>query len=398
MIEARVPGKLYIAGEYAVVEPGETAVLVAVDRYLTARLTEATGAGRVSSSVYGGTPLTWVRDRDTGRIVHQRAQLDYVVSAIDTVEQLRAGMGVAPRYFDLDIVSELDDASGRKYGLGSSGAVAVAVVQVLDEFYGLGLSLADRCKLALLATIEISPRASGGDLAASTFGGWIRYASPDRASLRAHRAAHGVHATLTSTEAWTGFDVTPLPDPRGLQLLVGWTGSPASTDQLVAEVGSPARAASVQSAAQESPASAGVSGRPPSFIEQSRRCVDSLVASIVDGDPAAALAAVSEARRLLQQLGASSGIVIETPQLHQLCEIAERHDAAAKPSGAGGGDCGIALLPTGTDIEGILREWESNDILRLPLSVTTAFTERFGPAHRTGSESPAAPATRERHD
>ena len=31
MIEVSVPGKLYIAGEYAVVEPGYPAVIVAVD-------------------------------------------------------------------------------------------------------------------------------------------------------------------------------------------------------------------------------------------------------------------------------------------------------------------------------------------------------------------------------
>src|SRR5690606_6216463 len=104
-----------------------------------------------------------------------------------------------------EIVSELDDDSGRKYGLGSSGAVTVAVVAVLNEFYELQLTQEERCKLALLATIEISPRASGGDLAASTFGGWVRYVSPDRAALRRYRASHGVQAALASEDAWSGF-------------------------------------------------------------------------------------------------------------------------------------------------------------------------------------------------
>ena len=35
MIEASAPGKLYIAGEYAVVEPGHPAILVAVDQFIT---------------------------------------------------------------------------------------------------------------------------------------------------------------------------------------------------------------------------------------------------------------------------------------------------------------------------------------------------------------------------
>ena len=35
------PGKLYVAGEYAVVEPGHPAILVAVDRFLTVELEPA---------------------------------------------------------------------------------------------------------------------------------------------------------------------------------------------------------------------------------------------------------------------------------------------------------------------------------------------------------------------
>ena len=41
MIETRAPGKLFIAGEYAVVEPGQPAVLIAVDRCITVQLTES---------------------------------------------------------------------------------------------------------------------------------------------------------------------------------------------------------------------------------------------------------------------------------------------------------------------------------------------------------------------
>jgi phosphomevalonate kinase len=41
----------------------------------------------------------------------------------------------------------------------------------------------ERFRLALLATIHVAPKASGGDLAASTFGGWIAYTAPDRARL-----------------------------------------------------------------------------------------------------------------------------------------------------------------------------------------------------------------------
>lgn len=35
MIEATAPGKLYIAGEYAVVEPGHPAIIVAIDQFIS---------------------------------------------------------------------------------------------------------------------------------------------------------------------------------------------------------------------------------------------------------------------------------------------------------------------------------------------------------------------------
>ena len=38
MIQVKAPGKLYVAGEYAVTEPGYKSVLIAVDRFVTLQL------------------------------------------------------------------------------------------------------------------------------------------------------------------------------------------------------------------------------------------------------------------------------------------------------------------------------------------------------------------------
>ncbi|WP_449277245.1 phosphomevalonate kinase [Leucobacter sp. GX24907] len=355
MIETRAPGKLFIAGEYAVVEPGQPAVLVAVNRYISVRLAESHEAGRIRSSEYGRAPLVWVREPDGNAIAVEHRPLDYVLSAISTMEQLRAELGAAPRYFDLDISSELDDTSGRKFGLGSSAAVTTAVICAIDEFYDLGLTRTERFKLALLATIEVAPNASGGDLAATTFGGWIRYTSPDREALRLHRAVHGVARTLRSEE-WAECTITRLPPPDALRLLVGWTGSPASTEQLVRSVRRPDEADPLVY---------------DSFVAESRICVDALVESLESGG-AGAIACLRRARRLLQRLEAASRMRIETEQLQALCDVAEQYEAAGKPSGAGGGDCGIALVGEADRTREILLGWEAHDIRHLNLSVHPA--------------------------
>ena len=67
-------------------------------------------------------------------------------------------------------------------------------------------------------------------------------------------------------------------------------------------------------------------------------------------------------RKLLKQLSVSSGIVLETPELKTLCDVAEEYGSAAKLSGAGGGDCGIALCFDDMTAKKITTKWEKNGI------------------------------------
>lgn len=351
VIETKAPGKLFIAGEYAVVEPGEPAVLVAVDRFITVRLTRSEDSGRVHSSEYGRLPLVWRREGQ--EIILDHHPYDYVMSAIATVDRLCAERGVAPAYFDLHISSELDDSSGRKFGLGSSAAVVVATIAALNEFYGLGLSLEERFRLSLLTAIQVAPKSSGGDIAASTYCGWIRYTAPDRGRLRSYLEEHTVTETLRAP-AWEDFSVRALPAPGTAELLVGWTGSPASTEALV------------DGMSHRSPAS-----HPDyqEFLAASRKDVDTFVSALESGDTAVQLDVLRHVRRLLQRLGTASGIIIETQTLATLCDSAEALGAAAKPSGAGGGDCGIVLVPDTVDPAEITRMWAEHSIRPLDLVV-----------------------------
>ena len=121
MISASAPGKLYIAGEYAVVEPGHRAVLVAVDRFITVRVTVAEHAGRITSDLYATRSLTWYRRLEDDVLEVEEQFDDYVVSAIRVVEQMVREKCGSMRFFDMDVSSELDDGSGRKLGLGYRG-------------------------------------------------------------------------------------------------------------------------------------------------------------------------------------------------------------------------------------------------------------------------------------
>ncbi|WP_368045939.1 phosphomevalonate kinase [Actinomyces radicidentis] len=360
-VSRRAPGKLYVAGEYAVVEPGHRAVLVAVNRFITVTVSpvhdSGRRSGRIASSLYAGGTRSWRRRPEDGTALVEGAPVDYVLSAIRLVESLVRERGGELRLFDLDVDSQLDDASGRKLGLGSSAAVTVATVRSVAAFYGLRLTDTEVYKLCLLASDSVEPIGSAGDLAASTFTGWVDYSSPDRIWMREERVERSVDDMLLAD--WPGLRIERLEPPVGVDLLVGWTGDPASTAGLVADVQHGAHSAAPAALDYEE------------FLAGSQACLAGLVRSMESGDLDAVAARVQEDRTLLAGLAASTGVTIETPLLTRLVEIAREHGAAAKSSGAGGGDCGIALCPPHVDERAILAGWMAVGVVPLDLAIHT---------------------------
>lgn len=98
-VTRHAPGKLFIAGEYAVLEPGHPAILVAVGRGVAVTVSATTGADVVVESDLHPA-ATRLRRRDgelagIGADDAHRAQesLGQVTSAIEVVDQLLAERG-----------------------------------------------------------------------------------------------------------------------------------------------------------------------------------------------------------------------------------------------------------------------------------------------------------------
>jgi len=357
-VVARAPGKLYIAGEYAVVEPGHRAVLVAVNRFITLRVTPCSPAGgyagTIRSRLYDTGSRPWRHRPQDGLAEAVGGDDDYVISAIRVVEALVAEGGGRLGSFNLGISSELDEADGRKLGLGSSAAVTVATVRAVAGFYGLSLDDSRVYKLAMLASDAVQPIGSGGDIAASAVTGWVDYASPDRVWLRRARQraqARGGTGDLLESD-WPGLCLRRLPVPS-VRLQVGWTGAPASTPALVADVQTRSHGADDYTV----------------FLRDSQDCLARLITAIEDDDAARIMRQIARNRALLAGLSRIGGRTIETTELARLVEIALDHGATAKSSGAGGGDCGIALCPPATDLVALRAAWETAGIRPLDLSV-----------------------------
>ncbi|MDO5694630.1 MAG: hypothetical protein Q4G38_02940, partial [Aeriscardovia aeriphila] len=134
-------------------------------------------------------------------------------------------------------------------------------------------------------------------------------------------------------QAWPDLVIEQVSEAANLEIEVGWTGKPASTKALVKKAAKPVEPAKYQA-----------------FLHASARSVDALRA-LVSAPTGAAVSApagelasvVAELRAQLNELSALRDVPVETDELRRGIEIALAHGFAAKSSGAGGGDCLIAL-------------------------------------------------------
>jgi phosphomevalonate kinase len=183
-LRVSAPGKMMIAGEYAVLE-GAEAVVASVDRRALVTLSAGTQVNAMPPEVSA-----------TRALVEQR-------------------LGAVPGALALD-VSALQQ-SGKKLGLGSSAAAAAATAGVLLRAHGRDLGDPNVRALALELALEghrsVAPQGSGADVAASVLGGFVRF----------RRLGDGV-------------ETHALPWPQALHCVVVWTGEPARTNVLVAKV------------------------------------------------------------------------------------------------------------------------------------------------------------------
>lgn len=350
-IQVKIPGKLYLAGEYAVVDGG-LAIIAAVNQYLQVTV-EASQTGQLHSGQQADLNLSWYR-KDHNIVFDQEHPYSLVQVAMQVTEEYLRDLGEVPStYYRLVITSDLDDSgSGQKYGLGSSGAVTVAVIKAVSLFFGQTLSPLTLYKLSVLAQTRIGLTGSFGDLAASSFGGLISYQRPLAAWLSGKIAELTIGDLVA--QDWPNLMIERLSLPENLEFLVGWTQSVASTEGLLGQVAK--NTVHKKEIRQD-------------FVRASQTCLEGLVRAFQEADVSAICQEIRHNRSLLSSYAKQVGLLLETPALATLIDLAEKHGAAAKTSGAGGGDCGIALIADSVKANLIRDTWAAAGILPLDLMI-----------------------------
>ena len=283
VVVVSAPGKLFLAGEYAVLDGG-TAVVTAVDRRAVGRF------------VPGAEPSSPV-----------------VAEAVHLTRGHLQGNGVVLPAGAVEVDTAAFSGEGGKLGLGSSAAAAaVAVGATLlagghdpESEPAIAFALADRAHRAAQGG-----RGSGADVAAAVYGGVIAYRR----------------------------DMGPWEEPAGIREL-----APAAGVEIVAfHAGEPrptidAIRAVEALAARDRP-------RYKRHMTAIDRAASDFLVAWDAGDAAGVIAAAAAAGEALAALGADADLPIVTPPFAAAAALARELGGAAKPSGAGGGDVGVAFL------------------------------------------------------
>lgn len=362
-LKLRVPGKLFLLGEYAILEPGSQALLLTFQRYLQAQISPAEAFG-LETDLLPEAILGFGYEQ--GQILWQSPtekpaeKLKFVAEALQWAFAYLGALDQAIRPFHLQLHSDLH-SSGAKLGLGSSAAVTVAVLAAVLAFHGERFeSHEQRLKLFKLATLahSVSQGASqggsqgggsGADLAAVIFGSVTCYRRYDASWLKP--------GTLPLNKLlevnWPLLGLEKLSWPTQLGLKVGWTGHPAATLDFLEEISY-------------------LKGKDPEgwmrFLFSANAATSAARSALAEGQVSPLLQAVGQYRHLLQELQTDFLSPIESPALVALADSAERLGLAAKSSGAGGGDCGLALGDPALLPE-LSQHWEREGIVPLDLAL-----------------------------
>jgi phosphomevalonate kinase len=318
MSEADAPGKLMIAGEYAVLQ-GAPAIAVAVGVRARARVARMPETSSLTVPDSGTWTFQW---QTNGRPLWQQVPSAAQGRVLEVVLGALSRGGRLPRVLP-PLAIELDtrefrkvrvDGSREKMGLGSSAAITVALVGALRAQFDGASDASELLPIALDAHQQLQNGAGSGiDVMAAVHGGVVAVGAPESPGR-----------TLRLT--W----------PQGLHWLAIWSGDAASTPLMLE------RFAAFRKT------------QPVAFSRELSSLSDLAYAVLkawLDGRAPGILAALDAYGAALRRLDTASGLGIWTPAHERIALLARDAGAIYKVSGAGGGDFGIAFASESARLE-----------------------------------------------
>jgi len=347
LINIKVPGKLFVIGEYAVMSSKVEAILIAINKFISINIEPTNNYEFYSSYGY----FKWILDEyDEPQFLYDK--LPHVKSAIYIAHKYLKYLDIKPEKYKLSIESELNNEEGKKYGLGSSGAVLVGVIKAILYFHGVIVGKQQLFKLCVLAQLEINDVTSGAELATSIYTGWVAYNRYDSLWLINNK---GQMMELIDIE-WPLLKIERLKVNEILPC-VCYSGIDQSTKEYLEKISQKDFNSEIYK----------------NFIEQAAYYTQALKKALVNSEAQKIAVPFEEYRKLLIEFQEWAGIIIESETLTQIIDCGNQSHVPSKVSGAGFGDCVIGLTDNPQLKNHLYQEWNQLGFNSLDLDVWEGF-------------------------
>ncbi len=347
----RAPGKISLLGEYAVLEEDVPAVAAAISKFIYCAISPSDKIIFTSKRI------------DISKVeyeyIDQEIRLKSEVKEIDVLIFSKNAMEITLRYleekefeiknFEINILSDLSNRYGVKFGFGSSAAVTVAIVGAILYFHDVEINNdANReviFKLSSIAHYLSQGSGSGVDVAASTFGGLFVYHSYSSDWMK-KKLENLTSIRELVIEPWKFFYYEKILVLIDFFLCVGWTGKSASTKYFLEQV------KKVKFSDNEDDLKF-----YSDFLKTTKNLVNMFVYGIRNDKKELINKSIVINRNLLKELSTRAETEMETEPLKYLIAVAKKLGFEAKFSGAGGGDCGYAVVYDTKSEKGLKNAW-----------------------------------------
>lgn len=310
VIETKAPGKLYLAGEYAVVW-NKSAILVAIDKYIRIKLTES-DSFYINTNYYNNE-LTLLDLNDTN------PNFVYITKSIKWFMKYLSELSIKLKYCKIEITSEHRNDKGQKFGFGSSAAVTIAFLEALFKLHDLDYDAITLYKAGVMIELGVSNSTSFGDLATICYGKTIYYKKFDSNIIESFNT-QPISKTLNST--WPGLVINEID--LNIEFLIVYTNKSSNSHSQVSKI-------SIYSKTMEF----------ERFLNQSEKLVEEIINK--EDSLKNIIARVDDNLRYLEEITKTRLYIDE---MNDIKEIVKKYNGTMKLSGSGAGDCVICFFDT----------------------------------------------------
>ena len=295
-------GKLYLAGEYAILEDYASALITSVPKKITVFVEESDKT--TIFDTINKTSVGLFEENNNFTLVQQFIQFLTEYTNSD-------------KTFALTIFNELH-SDDKKYGLGSSGAVLVAISRAILSFENITYNDLTIFKLVALFNIKHNLSGSMGDVAASINDGITFYQKFNAEFVNEMIRQDKSVKEIINTN-WDGLLIEKIHPKADLIVLARWTGEAVDTKEHV----------KLWKQHKDN-----YKEEFKVFVETSNHLVKTLKDNLVETDASNALNTINKLRENLLYLESFSKIPMETNAMKNYIDS----HSAGKQSGSGSGD------------------------------------------------------------